>query len=70
MLWWMLFITIILIVIWSMVEMVSPQLAYKLYRRVGMSKLSEKAALRIIRIDGFVSWLLFTVLAAWIFGKL
>ena len=53
-----------------MVEIVSPSLVYRLYRRIGMTGISQETALKIIRIDGIISWLLFTILAAWIYGKL
>jgi hypothetical protein len=56
--------------VWSMVEIVSPKLIYRIYQKIGILQLSEKTALKLIRIDGVISWLAFSILTGYLYGKL
>lgn len=53
-----------------MVEIVSPHQAMKVYKRLGIIIWPEEFMLRLIRIDGFLSWVIFTLLAAYLYGKI
>ncbi|OEF98196.1 hypothetical protein [Desulfuribacillus alkaliarsenatis] len=59
-----------LVTVWSMIEIVSPRLVFKLYQRVGFLQMPEKSAIRLIRIDGVISWLIFSIVTGYLYGKL
>ncbi len=65
-----LFVLAVLAIIWSMVEIVSPQIVFRIYEKAGITFLTERQMLRLIRLDGLVSWIIFTLLGAYLYGKL
>jgi len=64
------FVISVTLTIWSMVEIVSPKLIYRFYRKVGILQLTENTAIKLIRFDGVISWLIFSVLTGYLYGKL
>lgn len=66
----MFFVLTVLAIIWSMMEMVSPHVVLRIYRKAGMNLFTERQAIRLIRIDGFVSWIIFTLIGSFLYGKL
>lgn len=65
-----LFILSVMVTIWSMVEIVSPHVIFRLYQKIGFLQLPQKSAIKLIRIDGIISWIIFSIVTGYLYSKL
>ncbi|OEH86907.1 hypothetical protein BHU72_01200 [Desulfuribacillus stibiiarsenatis] len=65
-----LFLMSVLMIIWSIIEIVSPKIVFKLYQKIGFLQLPEHNAMKLIRIDGVISWVIFTLITGYLYKKL